>query len=80
MPVCYPTYTNTVCMYTSTYILYVTKPARIIHVSAKIADFLSLLYYNLITIYTNQIKCLLLVQNLIGFLLQLTETGYHNHN
>ena len=42
--------------------------------------FLLLLYHNLITTCTNTTKCLLLMQNFMGFLLQFTETGYYNHN
>ena len=54
--------------------LYVTGPAKINHVSAKNHRFLAcLLYHNLITIYTTTIKSLSLLQNLMGFLLQLTE-------
>ena len=39
--------------------------------------FLSLLYHNLRTVYTNTIKSLSLLQNLMGFLLKVTEMGYH---
>ena len=46
----------------------------------KIADFLSLLYHNLLIFYVNKTKCLLLLQNLMGFLLQVMETNYINHN
>ena len=57
--------------------MYVTGPVIINHVSAKIANFLSLLYYNLATINTNKIKSLALLQNLMGFLLKVTEMEYH---
>ena len=50
--------------------IHVTRPA-------KITDFLSLLYHNLITIYTTATESSLLLQNLMGFLLQLTEMGYY---
>ena len=36
----------------------------------------SLLYHNLITIYTNKTKCLLLLQNLMDLLLKCTEMVY----
>ena len=35
---------------------------------------------NNLTISTNKTKSFLLMQNLMGFLLQFTETGYYNHN
>ena len=54
----------------------VTGPAKIDHVSAKNCQFLAcLLYHNLITIYTTATKSSSLLQNLMGFLLQLTEMG-----
>ena len=53
---------------------YVTGPAKIDHVSAKNRRVLAcLLYHNLLTIYTTATKCSSLLQNLMGFLLQLTE-------
>ena len=53
-----------------------TMPAKIDHVSAKNHRFLAcLLYHNLITIYTTATKSSSLLQNLMGFLLQLTEMG-----
>ena len=66
------TYTHS---YLHTYIhTYVTRPAKIDHVSAKNRRFLAcLLNHNLITIYTTAIKSSSLLQNLMGFLLQLTE-------
>ena len=39
--------------------------------------FPSLLYHNLRTVYTNAIKSLSLLQNLMGYLLKFTEMGYH---
>ena len=54
-----------------------TGPARINHGSAF---HLAMLYDIFIKIYTNRTKCLVLMQNLLGFLLQFTETGYNNHN
>ena len=45
----------------------------------KIANFLPLLYQNLINIHANKAKCLLLMHNLVGFLLQFTEVVYYNH-
>ena len=54
----------------------VTGPAKIDHVSAKNRRFLAcLLYHNFITIYTTATKSSSLLQNLMGFLLQLTELG-----
>ena len=56
--------------------LYVTGPAKIDRVSAKNHRFLAcLLYHNLITIYTTATKASSLLQNLVGFYLQLTEMG-----
>ena len=53
---------------------YVTRPAKIDHVSAKNRRFLACsLYHNLITIYTTATKSSSLLQNLMGFLLQLLE-------
>ena len=46
----------------------------------KWAQKMFLLHHNLMTIYTDKTKFLLPMQNLMGFLLQVTETGYHNHN
>ena len=54
----------------------VTGPAKIDHVSTKNHRFLvCLLYHNLKTIYTTTTKSSSLLQNLMGFLLQLTEMG-----
>ena len=59
------------------YIVYVTRPAKIDHLSAKNRRFLAcLLYHNLITIYTTATQSSSLLQNLMSFLLQLTEMGY----
>ena len=53
---------------------FVTGPAKINHVSTKTRRFLAcLLYHNLITIYTTATKSSSLLQNLMGFLLQLAE-------
>ena len=52
---------------------YVTEPVRINHVSAKNANFLSLLYHNLLATYINEPKSLPLLQKLMGFLLQFTN-------
>ena len=55
---------------------FVTGPAKIDHVSAKNRQFLAcLLYHNLITVYTTATKSSSLLQNFMGFLLQLTEMG-----
>ena len=49
--------------------VYVIRPVKINHVSAKnLLIFSSLLYHNLLTIYANNIKSLLLPQNLMVFL------------
>ena len=57
--------------------LYMTGPVKIDYLSAnKLLSFLLLLYHNLITIYTTATISSLL-QNLMGFLLQLTEMGYY---
>ena len=48
-------------------LVFVTKPVKIFHMRTKIADFLSLLYHNLRTIYINKTKSLSLLQNLMGF-------------
>ena len=57
---------------------YVTGPAKINHVSTKKSPiFSSLLYHNLQIIYSNKIKSLSLLQNLLGFLLKFRELGYH---
>ena len=42
--------------------------------------FLSLHYHNLQAIYTNTIKPLLLLQNLMGYLLKFKEMEYHIHS
>ena len=56
------------------YFANVTGPAKIDHLSTKNFQFLAcLLYHNLITIYTITTKSLSLLQNLMGFLLQLME-------
>ena len=56
--------------------IYVTGPAKIDHVSAKNRRFLAcLLYHTLITICTTATKSSSLLQNLMGFLLQLLEMG-----
>ena len=55
----------------------VTGPAKIDHLSTKNCWFLlSLLYHNLITIDITTIKSSSQLQNLMGFLLQLTEMRY----
>ena len=54
---------------------YVTRPAKINHMSAKNVHGY-LLYHNLI-IYTNAIKSLPVLQSLMSFLLQFTEMGYY---
>ena len=52
----------------------VTKPAKIDHLITKNHRFVAcLLHHNLITIYTTATKSSSLLQNLMGFLLQLTE-------
>ena len=54
--------------------MYVT--VKIDHVSAKNCQFLAcFLYHNLITIYTTTTKSSSLLQNLMGFLLQIMEIG-----
>ena len=59
-------------------IINVTRSAKINHVSTKkLPIFLFLLYHNLQTTCTNKTKSLALLQNLMGFLLKFTETGYH---
>ena len=64
------------CANNSRYLPFVTGPANIDHVSAKNRRFLvCLLYHNFISIYTTATKSSSLLQNLMGFLLQLTETG-----
>ena len=50
-------------------------PAQIDHVSTKNRRFLACLLYHNLTIYTIETKALAQVQNLMGFLLQLTEIG-----
>ena len=56
---------------------YVTRPAKINHVSAKKSPIFSfLLYHNLRTIYSNKTKSVSLMQNLMGFLPKFTELGY----
>ena len=53
---------------------------KIEHLSTKIANFLSLLNHNLITIYTTPTKSSSLLQNLMGFLLQLMEMRQYIQN
>ena len=61
-------------VYPLIYLPYVTGPAKSDHVSAKNRRFLPfLLYHNLLTIYTTAIKSSSLLQNFMGFLLQLME-------
>ena len=58
--------------------MYICGPMKINHVSTKkLLTFSSLHYHNLWTICTNKIKFLPLLQNLMGFLLNFTEMGYH---
>ena len=58
-------------MITKECIHYVTRPAKINHVSAKICRFSNLLCSDLIaSTYANATQCLPLKQNLMGFLLQ----------
>ena len=67
---------QTMYSYIAVLILYVTGPAKIDHLSAKNHRLLAcLLHHNLITIYTTGTKSSSLLQNLMGFLLQLTEKG-----
>ena len=55
---------------------FVTGPAKTDHVSTKNRRFLlCCLYHNLITIYTTGTKSSSLLQDLMGFLLQLTAIG-----
>ena len=46
----------------------------------KIADFSSSSYHNLVTIYTSRTKCLLLLRNSMGYLMQFAEIEYYNHS
>ena len=58
------------------FLIYVTGPAKIDHVSTKNHQFLAcLLHHNLIIIYTTATKSSSLLRNLMDFLLQLTEMG-----
>ena len=41
---------------------------------------LSLLYHNLTTICANTVKCISLLQNLLGILMHFTELGYYIYN
>ena len=67
------THATYIAMYVCTY---VTGPVKIDHLSAKNYRFLvCLLYHNLVTIYTTATKSSSLLQNLMGFLLQLMEMG-----
>ena len=61
---------------------YVTGPPKINHVSMiqKSPILSSSPYHNLIAIYANKTKSFLLMQNLMGFVLQFTETQHYNHN
>ena len=52
---------------------YVSGPAIIDHVSAKESPF----FFNLLTNLYNITKFLPLLQNLMGFLLQVTGMGYY---
>ena len=54
------------------FITYMSKPAKINYVKAK-----SCLVFALQTIYTNKTKYLSLLQNLMGYVLQVMEMGYH---
>ena len=56
--------------------IYVTKPAKIDQVSTKNRRFLVCLLYHNLTIYTTTTKSSSLLQNLMGFLLLLTEMGW----
>ena len=57
------------------YQLHVIKPSKIDHVSAKNHQiFVSLLYHNLLTITINATESSPLLQNLMGFLPQFTDT------
>ena len=59
----------------------VTRPAKINHVSTENRRFFpSLLYHNLQTLCTNKIQSLSLLQNLMGFLLKVTEMACHIPN
>ena len=59
--------------------IHVTGPAKIIyHMSTEKLPVL--LYHNVRTICTNNLKSLLLLQNLMGFLLKFTEMAYHIQN
>ena len=51
---------------------------KINHLSTKNANFLPLLYHNIITIYTIATKSTSLLQNLMRFLLQLMEMRFHS--
>ena len=52
-------------------------PAKIDHLRAKNRRFLAcLLYHNLITIDTTETKSSSLLQNLMGYLMHVTEMGY----
>ena len=51
---------------------------KVNHVSAK--SQLTLLYQISITVFTSKTKCLLLIQNLMGFLLQFTEIRFYIQN
>ena len=51
----------------------VTGPAKIDHLSAKNHRFLACLFYHNLTIYTTATKSSSLLQNLMGFLLQVIK-------
>ena len=53
-----------------------TGYAKINFMSPKNCHVLFLLYHHLLTNYMNATKCLPILQNLMGFLLQFTETEY----
>ena len=76
--VCY-VYTNTVIGHgPCTRHAYVTGPVKINHVSTKTCRFF--VFALLITICTNKIKSLTLMQNLMGFLLNFREMRYVPHS
>ena len=61
-------------MYNS-YSTNVTWPAKVDHLRAKNHRFLACLLYRSLTVYNTAIKSSSPLQNLMGFLLQLTEMG-----
>ena len=46
----------------------------------KMADFSSSSYHTLVTINTSRTKCLLLLQNSMGYLVQFAEIEYYYHS